>query len=61
MEIEAEVEVFEMKQEIVSLQAKLDDAGGKFIRRIQHLILIFFLFQSAWCLRKLWAKDGETL
>merc|ERR1719350_2101255 len=27
LEIEAEVEVFEMKQEIVSLQAKLDDVG----------------------------------
>ena len=28
LEVESEVEVFEMKQEIVSLQAKLEDGGG---------------------------------
>ena len=29
LEVESELEVFEMKQEIVSLQAKSDDVGGE--------------------------------
>ena len=29
MEIEADVEIFELKQEISSLQAKLEEIGGK--------------------------------
>ena len=45
LEVESELEVFEMKQEIVSLQAKSDDVGGK---SDYERLPIFFLNQSFW-------------